>query len=195
MLHRAEAIFIIPLGVVLFLLGSRLLWAGAFEDSARGARLRVRLMAVGFGIGVPLNVLSTLGGVDWFLVDRYLLPPLVALGLLGLVTTLVHRGTAGPIRGGLTAVGRTALSCYVLQNVVAGVLCYGWGFGLATRFADARPWWVVGAWAGISVLNVALASWWLRRFDRGPLELVWHWAYRVPQRTLAPRPGAAGIPT
>jgi len=63
-LHRAEAIFIIPLGVVLFLLGSRLLWAGAFEDSARGARLRVRLMAVGFGIGVPLNVLSTLVGVD-----------------------------------------------------------------------------------------------------------------------------------
>ena len=157
MLHRAEAIFIIPLGVVLFLLGSRLLWAGAFEDSARGARLRVRLMAVGFGIGVPLNMLSTLGG--------------------------------------LTAVGRTALSCYVRQNVVAGALCYGWGFGLATRFADARPWWVVGAWAGISVLNVALASWWLRRFDRGPLELVWHWAYRVPQRTLAPRPGAAGIPT
>jgi len=179
--YRAEGIFIIPLGVVLFLLGSRLLRAGAFEDSARGARLRGRLMAVGFGIGVPLNVLSTLGGTDWFLVDRYLLPPLVALGLLALITTLVHRGTAGPIRGGLTAVGRTALSCYVLQNVVAGVLCYGWGLGLATRFADARPWWVVGAWAGISVLNVVLASWWLRRFDRGPLELVWHWAYRTPQ--------------
>ncbi len=139
-------------------------------------------MVVGLGVGVPLNVLSTFAGADWFLVDRYLMPPLVALGLLALVTTLVHCGIAGPVRGGLTAVGRTALSCYVLQNVVASVLCYGWGLGLATRFADARPWWVVGAWAGISVLNVALASWWLRRFDRGPLELVWQWAYRASQR-------------
>ena len=121
---------------------------------------------------------------EWREWARYALAWVIACAvLLGLAGTAAprHRGTAGPIRGGLTAVGRTALSCYVLQNVVAGVLCYGWGLGLATRFADARPWWVVGAWAGISVLNVALASWWLHRFDRGPLELLWHWAYRTPQ--------------
>jgi uncharacterized protein len=190
--YRVETIFIVPLGVVLVPARLAAAAAGAFEDGARGARLRARLMVVGLGVGVPLNVLSTFAGADWFLVDRYLMPPLVALGLLALVTTLVHCGIAGPVRGGLTAVGRTALSCYVLQNVVASVLCYGWGLGLATRFADARPWWVVGAWAGISVLNVALASWWLRRFDRGPPELVWHCAYRAPQRILAPSPDAAG---
>ena len=154
--YRVETIFIVPLGVVLVPARLAAAAAGAFEDGARGARLRARLMVVGLGVGVPLNVLSTFAGADWFLVDRYLMPPLVALGLLALVTTLVHCGIAGPVRGGLTAVGRTALSCYVLQNVVASVLCYGWGLGLATRSADARPWWVVGAWAGISVLNVAL---------------------------------------
>ena len=106
--YRAEGIFIIPLGVVLFLLGSRLLRAGAFEDSARGARLRVRLMAVGFGIGVPLNVLSTLGGVDWFLVDRY-------------------------------------LSCYVLQNVVAGAATAGdSGWPRVSPTPARGGWWAPG---------------------------------------------------
>ena len=49
-------------------------------------------MVVGLGVAFPLNVLTTFGGADWFLVDRYLLPPLVALGLLGLVTSIVRAG-------------------------------------------------------------------------------------------------------
>ncbi|WP_425266391.1 DUF418 domain-containing protein [Amycolatopsis coloradensis] len=75
------------------------------------------------------------------------------------------------------AVGRTALSCYVLQNLLAGAVCYGWGLGLAERFADARPWWIVGLWAFGGLVNVAFAVLWLRRFDRGPLELFMHRLY------------------
>jgi uncharacterized protein len=182
-LYRAEAVFIIPLGIVLFLAGSRLLRAGVLADNPAGRRIRARLMAVGLGVAAPLNLLTTFAGPNWFLVDRYLLPPFVALGLLGLVTTVVYRLSAVPglVRTGITAVGRTALSCYVLQNVVASVLCYGWGFGLAARFAGLRPWWVIAAWTGICTLIMLFASGWLRRFDRGPLELAWHWAYRAPQ--------------
>ncbi|GII05639.1 DUF418 domain-containing protein [Planobispora takensis] len=184
-LYRLEAVFIIPMGVVLFLLGSRLTRAGVFEDSGRGAALRRRLMILGLGVGAPLNLLTSFAGEGWFLVDRYLLPPLVALGLLGLVTAIVHRmsGAPGPLRRGLTAVGRTALSCYVFQNLAGAVLCYGWGLGLAARLDGLRPWWVPVAWAVICVLFMTLASLWLRRHDRGPLELVWQWAYRAPQRS------------
>jgi uncharacterized protein len=182
-LYRAEAVFIIPLGIVLFLAGSRLLRAGVLTDTATGRRIRARLMAVGLGVAVPLNLLTTFAGPNWFLVDRYLLPPFVALGLLGLITTVVYRLSAVPglVRTGITAVGRTALSCYVLQNVVASMLCYGWGFGLAARFDGLRPWWVIAAWAGICTFVMLFASWWLRRFDRGPLELAWQWAYQAPQ--------------
>lgn len=185
--YRIEAVFIIPLGIVLFLAGSQLLRAGALADDAAGRWIRARLMAVGFGVAAPLNLLTTFASADWFLVDRYLLAPFVALGLLGLITTVVYRLTAVPglLRTGLTAVGRTALSCYVLQNLVAAVLCYGWGFGLAARFADARPWWVIGAWAGICALLMTLSVWWLRRFDRGPLELLSHRAYQAPQRSVS----------
>ena len=189
--YRIEAVFIVPLGIVLFLAGSRLLRAGALADDAAGRRIRARLMAVGLGVAAPLNLLAALAGPDWFLVDRYLLPPFVALGLLGLITTVAYRLTAVPglLRTGVTAVGRTALSCYVFQNLVAAVLCYGWGFGLAARWADARPWWVIGAWTAICALFMTLSVWWLRHFDRGPLELLWHRAYQAPQ---LPVPHSAG---
>lgn len=173
-LYRAELLLVVPSSVVLFLVGARLLRAGVFDDSAAGIRLRTRLVAVGLGAGLPLTVLTAFAGPDWFLVDRYLVPPLVALGLLGLVTELVRRFRGGPVRRGLAAVGRTALSCYVAQNVLAAALCSGWGLGLAARFDAARPWWVVGLWAGVSVVLVLGATAWLRRYDRGPLELLAH---------------------
>ncbi|OUC86622.1 DUF418 domain-containing protein [Streptosporangium minutum] len=184
--YRIEAVFIVPMGIVLFLLGSRLMRAGVFEESGRGAVLRRKLMVIGFGVGAPLNLLTSFAGETWFLVDRYLLPPLVALGLLALVTTLVHRmaGAPGLLRRGLTNVGRTALSCYVFQNLAAAALCYGWGLGLAARFDGLRPWWVIAAWAGVCALFMTLSTLWLRRFERGPLELVWQWAYMAPQSHL-----------
>ncbi|MFD5091918.1 DUF418 domain-containing protein [Amycolatopsis thailandensis] len=173
---RAETVLIVPSAVVLFLLGSRLRRAGVFEDTAQGGRLRARLLVLGFAVGLPLNLLTGFSGPDWLLVDRYLLPPLVALGLLALIThlSLRMRDRPGTVRSGLIAVGRTALSCYVLQNLLAGILCYGWGFGLAEQFADARPWWIVGLWSFVGLVNVAFAVVWLRHFDRGPLELLMH---------------------
>ncbi|MGH3872942.1 MAG: DUF418 domain-containing protein [Pseudonocardiaceae bacterium] len=181
--YRIETVLILPLGIVLFLGGSRLLRAGALADDAAGRRIRARLMAAGLGVGAPLNLLTTFAGPQWFLVDRYLLAPLVALGLLGLITTVAYRLTAVPglLRTGLTAVGRTSLSCYVFQNLVAAVLCYDWGFGLAVRFADARPWWVIIAWSLICALFLTLSTYWLRHFDRGPLELLLHRAYHRPK--------------
>ncbi|GAA0951830.1 DUF418 domain-containing protein [Nonomuraea longicatena] len=179
-LYRIELVFIVPMGIVLFLLGSRLLRAGVFEPE--GAALRRRLSVLGLGVAAPLNLVTSFAGPAWFAVDRYLLPPLVALGLLGFVTSLVLRMRDGVVRRGLSNVGRTALSCYIFQNLVAGVLCYGWGLGLAERLDWLRPWWVPVAWAGICLMFIALATWWLRRFERGPVESAWQWAYQAPFR-------------
>ena len=206
-IFRAEAVFITPLSIALFLLGARLARAGLFEltgeRAAAGHRLRTRLALFGLGIGVPLNVLTAFAGNDWILVDRYLAPPIVALGLIGLIPALLNRDRPseqhgrraarrpGLARRGITAIGRTALTCYVLQNLLASAVCYGWGLGLAGRWADWRPWWVPAAWLVIMVVSAVLASWWLRRFDRGPLELVWQWLYQAPQRMAVRRERAA----
>lgn len=183
--YRAEALFAIPLSTVLFLAGVRLLRAGALEDSERGGRIQKRLVVWGLGLGIPLNALTSFAGAEWFLVDRYLCAPIVAFGLLGLITAVVNRmrAEAGVVRRGLTAVGRTALTCYVGQNVIASILCYDWGLGLnghgpAVSFA---------LWLGISIALMAGASWWLRGHERGPMEALWQWAYRAPQRRPALR--------
>jgi len=190
-LLRVEIVLIVPSSVVLFLAGSRLLRAGTFADTAAGAAIRRRLMLLGLGIGVPLNAVTIVAGPDWFLVDRYLLPPLVGLGVLGLVTHLVLRARSGALQRGLAAVGRTALSCYVLQNLVASVLCYSWGLGLAARFAGTGAVWVVALWVGVCGLCTGLAMLWVRRFERGPLELVLHRVMALGGRA-APRSVAHG---
>ena len=60
-LYRAEAVFILPLSVATFLVGSQLMRAGLFEQ--RGRRLRRRMMAVGLGIAPPIDLaIGTLGG-------------------------------------------------------------------------------------------------------------------------------------
>jgi uncharacterized protein len=181
-LYRIELLMIVPSAIVLFLAGSRLMRAGVFTDTAHGARLRRRLMVLGLGVAAPLNVVTTFAGDAFVLLDRYLVAPAVAFGVLRAGHPVVMRtGRWRPARG-MSSVGRTALSCYVLQNVLAAVLCFDWGFGLAARLDGARPWWVVGLWAGISLLLVACASRWLRHFTRGPLELLTH-RLLTPSRT------------
>ncbi|MBW0105064.1 DUF418 domain-containing protein [Pseudonocardia sp. KRD291] len=185
---RAEIVLIVPSGVALFLIGARLLRAGAFGPD--GTRIRRRMMLVG-ACGLPLNLLTSFAGPRWFLVDRYLCAPLVAVGLAAAVTASVFglRTGAGPLRRGLTAVGRTAMSCYVLQNVVGSALCYPWGLGLAATAAEAGGWtrvlWVPLLWAVVCAGFTSGAVLWLRRFDRGPLELVMH-------RAMGARPPLRG---
>lgn len=191
---RIELLLIVPSATVLFLVGSRLVRAGMFSMTPDGARLRRRLAWVGLGVGIPLNALTTWAGPTWVLVDRYLVPPLVALGILALGTTLVARGQSGrgPARGpeggpgskpgllrrGVEGIGRTALSCYVLQNVLASVICYDWGLGLA----GGDAWQVVLIWAVISLILMVAAPLWLRRWSRGPIELVMHRVYDARRR-------------
>ncbi|GAA2667953.1 MULTISPECIES: DUF418 domain-containing protein [Actinosynnema] len=187
--YRVEAVLAIPLSAVLFLAGALLLDEGALEDSERGRRVRRRLMWVGLGAGAPLNLGTTLVGGALPLVDRYVCAPVVAFGLLGLVVELVLRGRAeaGRVRRGITAVGRSALSCYIGQNLIASVLCYDWGFGLAGRYAHLGVPFVVGVWVVVSGVLVVCASWWMARFERGPVEELWNRAHRGPQRLLTGR--------
>lgn len=190
-LYRIELVLVVPSAVVLFLAGSALLRAGVFAEGA--TRLRRRMILAGVA-GVVANASTALAGPEWFAVERYLAAPLVSVGLLGLVPEVLARlrGPAGRMRRGLTAIGRTAMTCYVGQNLVAGALFHAWGAGLAVTLAAApaplRTAAVVAVWVAVLVLSAALASWWLGRHPRGPLETVTHALLR--DRSPASRRGA-----
>jgi len=176
LVFRLEPIITFGMLVFLFLLGVRLFRAGAFDDDERGRRLRRRMLWWGLGVGLPLNALTTMAGPDLFTVDRYVVPPLVALGLIGLIGTVMDRvRRPGPLTRGLTSVGRTALSCYVTQNLVCLLVCSSFGLGFAVRFADVRPWATLGLWVAVCVTMLGAATLWLRRFSYGPLETAQRW--------------------
>lgn len=176
---RAEPVLTFFLLLFLFLLGTRLFRAGAFALDDTGRRIRARLLAWGLGLGVPLTVVSTLGGADLFLLGRYVAAPLMALGYLALIGIAVDRlARDNRVLKALTAVGRMALSGYVLQNLLSMLICYGIGLGLAARLDGWQPWWGMGLWLLVSAVLVTFANLWLRRFRQGPLEALQHRALR-----------------
>ncbi|MFE7113491.1 DUF418 domain-containing protein, partial [Streptomyces sp. NPDC057600] len=176
---RLEPVLTFFLLVFLFLLGVRLFRAGAFGADETGRRLRSRLLAWGLGLGLPLNIAAVLAGSDFFLLARYGIAPLLALGYIGLIGAVVDRvRRPGPLMTGLTSVGRTALSGYVLQNALCVVISYGIGLGLVERLGGTGPWWVVGLWGVVCAVLMAGSTLWLRRFSAGPLESVQKWALR-----------------
>ena len=185
-LFRAETVFIAALSVALFLLGARLLDAGVFE--ARGRRLRAGLMWLGLGVALPIDLLlGVMGGEGGFIATRYGTAPLVSLGLLALVAECyLRRPAPGFLGRRMTEVGRTALSCYVLQNLLASVICYGWGLGLAARIEESqRVPATVALYLLVSAAIMLFAHLWLRRFSRGPLEGLWNAGYRRPGSAVA----------
>ncbi len=86
----------------------------------------------------------------------------------------------------LAAVGRMALSNYLLQSLVCTTLFYSYGFGL---FGKVRP--AAGLALSVAIYSVQLplSQWWLRHFRFGPLEWVWRsLTYGKPQTMrLLPR--------
>ncbi|MGV0835421.1 DUF418 domain-containing protein [Mycolicibacterium thermoresistibile] len=183
LLFRAETILIFPMSVALFLLGARLYRAGVLDT--RGRRLRRRLMWLGFGVALPVDfALGVTGGVPGLLISRYVTAPLVALALMAVVAEFylrrADRATPGPVGRQLAAVGRTALSCYILQNLAASAICYGWGLGVASSVAPQHrvPTTIV-VYLAVAALMIVFAHLWLRRFDRGPVEWLWNTSYRA----------------
>ncbi len=85
----------------------------------------------------------------------------------------------------LAAVGRTALSNYLLQSLICTTIFYGYGLALFGK---------VGPSAGllltitIFLIQIPLSVWWLRRFQFGPVEWLWrsltYWQ-RQPMRVTA----------
>jgi len=185
-LFRLETVFILPLSVAMFLLGAWLLRSGVLEP--RGERLRRRLLVLGSAALVADFALGFALAPAGIIAARYGTAPLVAMGLLALVVEIVRRHPhPGPIRSRLADVGRMALSSYVLQNLVASAICYGWGLGLANRMSpEARVPGTVALYLVVVVIISTFAHLWLRRFDRGPLERAWLWCFeRIDARLSA----------
>jgi uncharacterized protein len=70
----------------------------------------------------------------------------------------------------LAAVGRMALSNYLLQSLICTTIFYSYGLAL---FGKVRPSFDLLLTITIWLIQIPLSVWWLRRFQFGPVEWLW----------------------
>ncbi len=167
-----------------FLLGGLLMRHGVFRDPAAHRRLTGRMILVGLAVGVPCHLAAVamyfIGGeknaLDVNPVDAlsflFNAAGALAQGLayLGLLLRWSESGRLPWLQARFRAVGRMALTNYLLQSVLCGLVFYGYGLGLFGRVGRAEALLVVAA---VWVFEMVLSSVWLRFFTMGPVEWLW----------------------
>lgn len=166
---RMEAILVIPTNVFLFLLGVRFMRAGVFSPDENGKKLRRTLFKLGIYVGVPLNLLIFIPGGAFDLPVRYLFAPLMSMGYIAIMARMIQYTKWEWLWRRLENVGKMSLSCYVLQNILASAVFYGWGLGLAGKLNSAA---IIAIWLVISAFLLGMSSLWLRGFKLGPMETI-----------------------
>lgn len=167
-LLRSEAILIIPMNIFLFLLGVRMMRTGFFSSDEMGKSKRVTLFKIGIYVGLPLNLLSFVPGGVFDMPVRYAFAPLLSLGYIACIARLIEKSERFWLWARLENVGKMSLSCYVMQNLIASIIFYGWGFGLGGKVNSIA---IILIWILISIFQLFFASLWLRKFKLGPMEL------------------------
>ncbi len=165
----------------LMLVGMGLFKLGVLSGT-RSARFYAAMTGLGFGVGLPIAWYGAARAraLDWDLADfmvvgtqlSYWSDLVVGLGWIGLVMLLCRAGWRARA---VAAVGRTALSNYLLQTVLCTTIFYGHGLGLFARVERVGQLLIV---LGIWIVQLAWSVWWTRRFALGPLEWMWRRAAR-----------------
>jgi uncharacterized protein len=180
---QSSQLLVLPWVLALFLVGYLVGRAGWVDDLAARRPSLERAAAVGLLVGLPLNLplaasgpLGTDGPAAEAVVSEPLLAfavsiaqfvgaPLLAVGYLASATLVFLRiGAPRP----LAAVGRMALSGYLLQSLLA-LLVFA-GLGLYGQLAMATS---LVAVAGIWLVLLVVSTWWTGRFRFGPAEWAW----------------------
>jgi uncharacterized protein len=103
-----------------------------------------------------------------------------AAGLAALATIPAIAARLAP----LAAIGRMSLTTYLTQSLISITLFYHFGFGLYGRATYPEMFAITVV---VFALQMAVSSWWLRRFRFGPAEWAWRSiAYMRPQPMRQP---------
>ena len=180
--------------LIMMLIGMAL-FKQSILDASKSTKFYVKLMIIGFGTGLVINswevllaarsgfqLLETYPYLHW----TYHLGRLgMAFGWLGLILYVCQKSYWSRARHALAAVGRMALSNYLMHSVFALVLFTGVGFALV---GELDRWMLYPIVATIWIIQLIVSPWWLSRFQFGPCEWLWRsLSYgRIPALRRAP---------
>jgi len=149
-LFRKLAIYGLPFGIGLGLLGSLIAISHTPGDMSDGFQLAYGLLMLG---NLP-----------------------ACLGYVGLVVLMLHSDRVFSRISLLAPAGRMALTNYILQSIVSAFIFFGGGLGM---WGMPRAWQLVYV-VVFFALQVVFSRWWLSRFRYGPLEWLWRgFTYRI----------------
>ena len=171
--------FLIWDALAMMLLGMAFYKAGILH-ATRSRSFYVKMMAVGFGLGIAINSVEVAGGIinDFDLLSVFpLMQPTYQLGRLGmacgylaLLMLIVQSGALPTLRRWLANVGRMALTNYLMQSFICMLIFTGAGFALVGELSRAGLYVVV---IGIWIFQLTMSTWWMARFRFGPVEWLW----------------------
>lgn len=189
LVHRAPFVVFMQLNLTLvfvlwrvgglMLIGMALMKLGVLSGE-RSTRFYRRMLLWSYGLGLPLTIFSAaildahdfdplyvarVGGIP-----NYIGSILVAFGHIAAVILIVRGGVLRKIVGRFVAVGRMALSNYLMHSLVMTTIFYGYGLSL---YAEVPRFWQQGFVVGLIALQLLISPWWLKHFKFGPVEWLW----------------------
>lgn len=187
-----EGVYIAFFGIALaplFLFGALLAKAKILTNPELHLSTYRKLQWWALGVGIPMNLLGLLflqqGTPLWLkMLVELAGGPLVAVGVVISVVLNWNRLREGLVAKVFGKVGKVALSCYILQSLIATSIFYSWGGGLYEKLSQAQ---LVLVALAIDAVLVVLALLWSRTGKLGPIE----WLFRKLSGDLRKKPQIA----
>lgn len=143
--------------------------SAAFWRTSRRLYLPIGLAISAAGAWVIMNANSVMDTSMMFGLSLIALgSPFATAGYLGILAKWAL-APDGPIKTFLARGGTASLTAYLLQNMVFGLIFYGYALGLYATLGAAS---VIGIATLVALFSIAFTSLWRTIFKRGPLEYV-----------------------
>ena len=154
-----------------FAIGLPVVGGGVVQNFAHGWTMEFSQ----FGLGAQANYWGSL---------------FVSAGYIGLLMLFARSRALPMLQDALAAVGRTALTNYLLQTILATAIFYGHGLGL---FGSVERVGQIGIVVAIWAIQLVVSPLWLRAYRFGPFEWLWrsltYWRFQPMQaRRTTPAP-------
>ena len=177
-----NAIIMIPRILGLFLIGLYVGKLGVFQRINEYLPQIRKALYVGGVVGAILSVAHIglqLGWAEGFLtplvsgtaaaVLREVSTPFISLFYVSGIIMIWQAGALPWLFAGFAALGRMALTNYLVQCIALAWLFYGHGLGLMGQSIAYMPLMTIG----IYTAQIVFSRWWLARYSQGPAEWVW----------------------
>lgn len=186
-----QVLLTLPTILPLFLIGLYFGKKEMFQNIGGNLRRWKKVMWIGLVVGVPavgLSVAVTYNVFDWepFLTAfigeglNMIGGPFLMLFYVASIVLMTRKQNIERLLMPFAAVGRMALSNYLMQSIIAVIIFNGYGFGLFGQVSKTQG--VLIAMA-IYAIQVVLSHFLLKRYPQGPMESLWRkWTYSKIQK-------------